>query len=566
VSTASRFLPTTRDEMDHLGWDLCDIVLITGDAYVDHPSFGTALIGRHLESLGWRVGVIPQPDWNDPEDFLRLGLPRLFVGVGSGAMDSMVNHYTSLGKPRSEDAYSEGGEPGRRPDRAVLRYVNCVQQVMPGVPVIIGGIEASLRRLSHYDFWSGKVRKSLLLDSKADLLVFGMGESAVAEAATRLSTGLTLAGIPGTAVTLGRKAWEAEPRNGIELPPHEAVIADPAAFMHMTKVIERENNPWCGSVLSQVSDSRVVVVQPPAEPLTPMEMDRLYALPFAGRPHPSYRRPVPAFEMIRSSITVVRGCAGGCSFCGLGLHQGRFITSRSPGSVLAEIRKLRGEDGFRGTITDLGGPTANMYGLGGSDEGACRTCRRNSCLDPGICGSFATDHGRFISLLRAVRAEEGVKHVFISSGVRFDLALRSVEFIRELAGHHVSGYLKIAPEHFSPEVLERMRKPGVELWREFLVLFRRFSKEAGREQFVVPYLMAAFPGCTEEHMRLAAEELKAEGIRPDKAQVFLPTPMTMATAIYLTGLDPRGAAVSVARKPSEKSRQLAYLQGAGGHS
>jgi uncharacterized radical SAM protein YgiQ len=552
--------------MDALGWDRCDIILVTGDAYVDHPSFGAAVIGRHLESLGWRVGVIPQPDWSSPEPFRRLGVPSLFVGVSAGAMDSMVNRYTSLGKPRSEDAYSEGGQPGRRPDRAVLRYVNLVQQALPGVPVIIGGIEASLRRLSHFDFWSGKVRKSLLLDTKADLLVFGMGERAVAEVASRLSSGGTLEGIPGTAIALGRKAFDEKQMSCVDLPPHEEVVADPAAFMRMTKVIERENNPWCGGVLSQCSDTRVVVVQPPAEPLTSVEMDRLYSLPFTGRPHPSYRLQVPAYEMIRNSITVVRGCAGGCSFCGLGLHQGRFITGRSQASVLAEIRRLSGDAGFRGTITDLGGPTANMYGLGGTDEGACRTCRRSSCLHPRICRSFATDHGSYIRLLRASGDVRGVKHVFVSSGVRFDLALRSEEFIRELAAEHVSGYLKIAPEHFCPEVLDLMRKPGVELWREFLGLFRRFSIEAGREQFVVPYLMAAFPGCTEEHMRLAADELRAEGTRPDKAQVFLPTPMTMATAIYLTGLDPRGGGVDVERKPSGKSRQLACLQGVGGRS
>lgn len=559
MDAADRFLPTCREEMDRLGWERCDIVLVSGDAYVDHPSFGIALIGRHLESLGWKVGILPQPDWNDPGAFAGLGVPRLFVGVGSGAMDSMVNHYTSLGKPRSEDAYSEGGRVGMRPDRAVLRYVNCVQQALPGVPVILGGIEASLRRLSHYDFWSGKVRKSILLDSKADLLVFGMGERAVAEAAERLASGTPLSAIPGTAVALGRRAFEEQPPAGIALPSHEEVASDPAAFMHMTRVIERENNPWCGAALLQAADTRLVVVQPPAEPLSTTEMDRLYSLPFERRPHPSYRLPVPAFEMIRNSITVVRGCAGGCSFCGLGLHQGRFITSRSEDSVLDEIGRLRTAGGFRGTVTDLGGPTANMYGLGGGEDSSCRTCRRGSCLHPAICPSFTTDHGRYIRLLKAAAATEGVRHVFVSSGIRFDLALRSEEFLRELVAHHVSGYLKIAPEHFAPEVLERMRKPGIDLWREFLRLFRRFSKEAGKEQYVVPYIMAAFPGCTEEHMRLAADELRTEGIRPDKTQVFLPVPMIPATAIYLTGRDPDGSEVFVARKPSEKSRQLACL-------
>jgi len=559
----ARFLPTTRDEMDRLGWDRCDVVLITGDAYVDHPSFGVPLIGRHLESLGWRVGVIAQPDWNAPDDFLRLGQPGLFAGVGSGAMDSMVNRYTSLAKPRSEDAYSEGGEPGRRPDRALLRYVNLVQRAMPGVPVVIGGIEASLRRLSHYDHWSGKVRKSILLDTKADLLVFGMGERAVAEVASRLADGRSLEGIPGTAVAMGRKAYDEGPPDCLELPSHEAVCADPAAFMRMTELVERENNPWCGAALSQAADTRVVVVRPPAPPLSREEMDRLYALPFARRPHPSYRRPIPAYEMIRDSVTVVRGCAGGCSFCGLGLHQGRFLTSRSLDSVLREVRLLASEPSFRGTVSDLGGPTANMYGLGGTDPAACRTCRRSSCLHPSVCRSFSTGHGAYVDLLDAAAAQPGVKNVFVSSGVRFDLALRDPTFLRALAARHTSGYLKIAPEHFSREVLDLMRKPGVELWREFLRLFRAASAEAGREQYVVPYLMAAFPGCTEEHMREASRELRSEGIRPDKAQVFLPTPMTMATAMYLTGLDPRGRALYVARKPSEKSRQLAALRDGG---
>lgn len=563
MTALSEFLPTSRAEMSARGWESCDIILASGDAYVDHPSFGTALIGRHLESLGYRVGIIPQPDMKRPEALLGLGKPELFVGVSSGAMDSMVNHYTSLGRLRSDDAYSEGGRPGARPDRAILKYVNAVQRTMPGVPVVIGGIEASLRRLAHYDFWSDRMRKSILLDSKATILVFGMGERASAEIAARISRGEELHGIPGTALAMSRKAFEvAPPASFIELPSFEDAGTDPETFMEMTKLIERENNPWCGSVLCQAADSRMVIVQPPAEPLSTGEMDRLYSLPFVRKPHPSYREPIPAFGMINNSVTVVRGCAGGCSFCGLGLHQGRFMSSRSPGSVLEEVRRLGQEKYFRGTVTDLGGPTANMYGLGGRDPGACRTCRRSSCLHPRICRSFGTDHRHYIELLGAVSRLKGVKNVFVSSGVRFDLALESKEFIRELARHYVSGYLKIAPEHFSPEVLSLMRKPGVEKWREFLRLFREYSAEAGKKQYVVPYIMAAFPGCTLNHMHETAAELKSEGIRPDKAQVFLPTPMTMATAMYVTGLDPvTGDKLSVPRTPSKKKRQLESLQG-----
>jgi len=563
MTAPARFLPTSRAEMDALGWKTCDIILVTGDAYVDHPSFGIALIGRHLESIGYRVGIIAQPDPASSSDLLRLGKPMLFTGVSSGAMDSMVNHYTSLGRLRSDDAYSEGGRPGARPDRAVLKYVNAVQRTMPGVPVVIGGIEASLRRFTHYDYWSDRMRKSILFDSKATILVYGMGEKASAEIASRLSKGDGMEGIPGTAVLLSRKMFEsAPPDNFTELPSHEEVCSDPETFMRMTKVIEKEHNPWCGSVLCQGADTRVVIVQPPAEPLSTQEMDRLYSLPFARRPHPSYRQKVPAFEMIRDSITVVRGCGGGCSFCGLGLHQGRFITSRSQESVLNEVRSLSRERYFRGTVSDLGGPTANMYGLGGTDPGACRTCRRSSCLHPRLCRSFGTNHQQYIDLLRSVSKLKGVKNVFVSSGVRFDLALESRKFIRELARSYVSGYLKIAPEHFSPAVLRLMRKPGVEKWREFLRIFREYSDEEGREQYVVPYIMAAFPGCTVNHMHEAAAELRSEGIRPDKAQVFLPTPMIMATTIYVAGLDPQtGEKLSVARTPSKKKRQLECLQG-----
>lgn len=554
-------LPISRVEMDDLGWEVCDIILITGDAYVDHPSFGTALIGRYLEGLGYRVGIIPQPDISASEDFLRLGVPRLFVGISSGAMDSMVNHYTSLKRIRSNDAYSEGGIPGKRPDRAVLKYVNMVQKTMPGVPIVIGGMEASMRRLSHFDFWSEKVRKSILLDSKAQILIYGMGEKAVGEIADRISEGSDLKGIKGTAIYMSSKAMnDSDISDYTELPSHEEVIRSPQAFMEMTKLIEIESSPWSGSTLVQKADSRTIVVYPPQPPLSTSEMDRIYDLPFSRKPHPVYQVEIPAFRMIRNSITVVRGCAGGCSFCALGLHQGKTISSRSIESVLREVSKLKLESYFRGTVTDLGGPTANLYGMGCTNREAEKKCKRNSCLYPGICQHFTTDHGPYLSLLDSVLRVEGVSNVFVSSGIRFDVALRDLRFIERLTANHVSGLLKIAPEHFSREVLKLMRKPGPDLFRDFKDLFEKYSKKAGKKQYIEPYILVAFPGCGMNQMHMTARELERQNMRPEKSQVFLPTPLTMATAMYFTGLHPdTGESIYVARKPSSRKRQLACL-------
>nr|HPH40560.1 YgiQ family radical SAM protein [Candidatus Fermentibacter daniensis] len=374
-ATEDRFLPVDRAGMDARGWDACDAVIVTGDAYVDHPSFGAAIIGRHLESLGYRVGILAQPDWSRPESFLALGVPRLFTGITSGAMDSMVNHYTSFNRIRSDDAYTPGGRAGARPDRAVIVYANAVRRVMPGIPIVLGGIEASLRRLSHYDFWSDKIRRSVLLDSRADILVYGMGERQIGEIAARLSEGRDLDGISGTAVWAGASG-ATPPPGAVVLPSHEDVVASPRAFMEMTLAVEAEASPWCGRPLVQMSDTRMVLVQPPSPPLSREEMDVLYSLPFTRMPHPSYREPVPAWEMIRDSVTAVRGCAGGCSFCALGLHQGRHIVSRSEESVLAEVRRIAAQSSFRGTISDIGGPTANMYGLRCGNPEAEKNCRR----------------------------------------------------------------------------------------------------------------------------------------------------------------------------------------------
>ena len=382
---AAPFLPVTKKEMESLGWDTCDIILVTGDAYVDHPSFGAALIGRYLESMGYRVGVIPQPDISSTEDFLQLGIPELFVGVTSGAMDSMVNHYTSLNRIRSNDAYSEGGKPGKRPDRALLKYVNLAQRTMPGVPVVIGGIEASLRRFSHYDYWSDRVRKSIILDTKASILVYGMGEKATGSIADALSSGRNIHGIRGTAVYTSAKALgEMDTGKHIELPSHEEVTRNSDAFMEMTKLLESEISPCSGSTVIQRADSRAVIVYPPQYPLNTEEMDRIYELPYSREPHPIYTDVIPAFRMIQNSISVVRGCAGGCSFCALGLHQGKMISSRSRASVVREVETLTGKRYFSGTVTDLGGPTANLYGLGCAGGKALEKCRRYSCLFPDI--------------------------------------------------------------------------------------------------------------------------------------------------------------------------------------
>lgn len=555
------FLPVDRAGMEARGWDACDAVIVTGDAYVDHPSFGAAIIGRHLESLGYRVGIVAQPDWRNPGSFLALGIPRLFVGITSGAMDSMVNHYTSFNRIRSDDAYTPGGAAGARPDRAVIVYANAVRRAMPGVPMVLGGIEASLRRLSHYDFWSETTRRSVLLDTRADILVYGMGERQIGEIAARLSEGRGLDGIPGTAVWMGASG-ATPPPGAVVLPSHEEVVSSPRAFLDMTLAIEREASPWCGRPLVQMSDTRMTLVHRPAEPLSGEEMDALYALPFTRRPHPSYTEPVPAWEMIRDSVTAVRGCAGGCSFCALGLHQGRHLVSRSPESVLDEVRVLAGQDWFRGTVSDIGGPTANMYGLRCTNPEAERKCRRPSCLYPSPCRYFPTGQTAYADLLDAAAKIPGVKRTLVGSGLRLDLAALDPAFVRRLACGHVGGQLKVAPEHFSARVLELMRKPGIATWRRFLDLFREASE--GREQYVLPYVMAAFPGCGMDDMDEAAAELVRCGLSPRQVQAFLPTPMTLATCMYATGLASDGSAIDVVRKPSEKKRQIDVLLGLSG--
>lgn len=551
----------TRDEMAELGWDQLDVLLVTGDAYVDHPSFGAAVIGRVLLDRGYRTGILSQPDWLDPESFLAMGRPRLFAGITSGNMDSMVNHYTSLGRIRSNDAYTEGGAAGKRPDRALLVYTNCVQRVMKGLPVVLGGIEASLRRVSHYDFWSNRLKKSILLDTKASILVYGMGETQIIEIARRLDAGENLEGIPGTATAVHSGKFQA--RDGdVVLPSHEELLKDPVKLMGLTRAVEDNQNPWLAARLIQMADSRTVVVEPPALPLTTSQLDRVYSLPYTRMPHPSHKVEIPAFTMIRDSITVVRGCSGGCSFCAIGLHQGKYPVSRSRQSVLEEVKAVAAVPGFRGIISDLGGPTANLYGLGCSNREQMEKCTRVSCLFPEICPMFRTDHSQYIELLDAAEKEPGVRQVFISSGIRHDVALKDPQFIKRLASRNISGHLRIAPEHTHDRILELMRKPGRDVWRRFAELFREEAEKGGKERYIMPYIIAAFPGCTTGDMQAARSFILEQGPLPRQIQIFLPTPMTAATAMYFTGISCiDGEPLRVPVKPSEKQKQKDIVLG-----
>jgi uncharacterized radical SAM protein YgiQ len=545
------FLPTTRAEMDALGIDELDILIVTGDAYVDHPAFGPVLIARFLQGRGYRVGVIAQPRWTDPADIARMGRPRLFVGISAGNLDSMLNKLTAQKKVRGEDQYSPGGRTNARPNRATIVYSNLARQAFPGLPIVLGGIEASLRRIAHYDYWSDSVRRSILLDAKADLLVFGMGERPAWEIAQRLAAGekaSQLTDVRGTAhVKKNRREWEpllaAESRyvtdgGVVILPSYEEVTADKRKFAAMSRAFQYETNAHNGRPLLQVHGDEAVYFNPPALPLSEAEMDALYDLPFLRRPHPSYEEPIPAFETVRNSIVTMRGCFGGCTFCSITEHEGRIIQSRSADSVLREVRALSRMDGFRGTITDVGGPTANMYQMRCKDEQTESACRRLSCVHPGICENLHTDHAPLVDLLRKVRQEKGIKKVYVASGIRYDLAERSPEFVRELARHHTGGQLSVAPEHSSPEVLKKMKKPGIESYERFAQAFCQASEAAGKEQYLIPYFITGHPGSTLEDTIDLAVYLKRNNLRPRQVQDFIPTPMAIATAMYYTGLDP----------------------------
>jgi uncharacterized radical SAM protein YgiQ len=597
----------SRAEMDALGWDACDVILITGDAYIDHPSFGMALVGRLLEAQGFRVGIISQPDWHSAEAFRALGKPRLYFGVTAGNMDSMVNRYTADRKIRSDDAYTANGEPNKRPDRAVTVYSQRAREAYPDTAVVIGSIEASLRRIAHSDYWSDKVRRSVLPDSKADMLIFGNAERALVDLTHRMAAGEDIKNIRdlrGTAFmapsgwlpgadwgeqnstrveTPGKidppidpyammpenketcasdsakkeaevvkpirimsreerlaMAKEKHSKTVVRLPAYDVVKDDPVMYAHASRVFHLESNPGNARALVQAHGERDVWLNPPPLPLAMDEMDGVYDMNYARAPHPSYGKArIPAWEMIRFSVNIMRGCFGGCTFCSITEHEGRIIQSRSEPSILREIEHIRDKTkGFTGTISDMGGPTANMYRLACKEKSIEESCRRLSCVYPSICVNLGTDHSKLISLYRKARAIPGVKKVLISSGLRYDLAVRSPEYVKELVTHHVGGLLKIAPEHTEENTLSKMMKPGIGAYDEFKEMFDRFSLEAGKKQYLIPYFIAAHPGTTDEDMLNLALWLKKNNFRLDQVQTFMPTPMAMATTMYHTRKNP----------------------------
>ena len=630
------FLPMSRAEMDQLGWDACDIILVTGDAYIDHPSFGMALVGRLLEAQGFRVGIISQPDWHSAKDFQRLGQPKLFYGITAGNMDSMVNRYTADRKIRSDDAYTPNAEPNKRPDRAVVVYSQRAREAYPDTTVIIGSIEASLRRIAHYDYWSDKVRRSVLPDSKADLLIFGNAERALIEVAHRLAKGEPASqirdvrgtafmtpknwlpgddwqvvdstqidrpgriephtdpyamaeggpstpkdGVPASTTLVQEQPVRFMPRadqiaahkkvrqhTAIRLPAYEQVSVDPVLYAHASRVFHLESNPGNARPLIQAHGERNVWLNPPPIPLTTPEMDGVFDLPYARAPHPSYGdAKIPAWEMIRFSVNIMRGCFGGCTFCSITEHEGRIIQSRSEDSILKEIEAIRDKTpGFTGIISDVGGPTANMYQLTCKDPKIESSCRKLSCVYPDICDNLNTDHGPLIQLYRKARALPGIKKILVGSGLRYDLAVRSPEYIKELVTHHVGGYLKIAPEHTETGPLSKMMKPGMGAYDRFKQLFEAASKAAGKEQYLIPYFIAAHPGTSDEDMLNLALWLKRNNFRLDQVQTFLPTPMALATTMYhsrknpLRGLKGGGEDVEVIREGRRRRLHKAFLR------
>jgi uncharacterized radical SAM protein YgiQ len=645
------YLPRNRAEMDALGWEACDIILVSGDAYVDHPSFGMALVGRLLEDQGFRVGMLDQPAYDDPEAFREFGPPTLFFGVTAGNMDSLVNHYTSDKKPRSDDAYTPGGLAGKRPDRATIVYTQRCREAYPEVPVIIGGIEASLRRLAHFDYWSGKIRRSLLVDTGADLLIFGNAERALVEVAHRVARGehpRQILDVRGTAVrrpvgadgpldaapgefiveasdTVDQVgavdalpnpyATEAEMRQAgsppgseaagalmaavetqpgraepmpsraelvqlrkkrlthprektiLRLPSSDALKKDKVLYAHASRVFHLEANPHNARCLVQRNGDIDVFVNPPPFPLSSEEMDHIYELPYQKLPHPAHQgRSLPAYEMIRFSVTILRGCFGGCSFCSITEHEGRIIQNRSEASVLREVEALRDVAGFTGAVSDLGGPTANMYRLACKSREIEQKCRKPSCVYPGVCDNLNTDHSPLIQLYRKARAISGIKKISIASGLRYDLAIKSPEYVKELVTHHVGGYLKIAPEHIAEGPLSMMMKPGVGSYYRFKEMFEKYSEAAGKKQYLIPYFIAAHPGTRDEDMLELALWLKKNGYRADQVQAFLPGPMSYAAAMYHSEKNPLRPVkrdspdVPIARSPEQRRLHKAFLR------
>ena len=558
--SSTSFLPIDRREMERRGWDELDVIFVSGDAYIDHPAFGIPLLARYLEAHGFRVGIIAQPNWRNTESFRVLGRPRLFFAVSAGAMDSMVAHYTPARKLRHDDAYTPGNRHGARPNRATIVYTSRLKEAFRETPVIIGGIEASLRRFAHYDFWEDKVRRSILFDAKADLLVYGMGERPLLELAGRARNGeplRSMTDVRGTAY-IGRS--EVSPSLARHLPSFEEVAADPGTFADAFRVIAGEQNPYCGKTLVQSHADRQLVCNPPSLPLSGDELDAVYALPFTRLPHPAYKEPIPAYDQIKASVTIHRGCYGGCAFCAITHHQGKIIQSRSVASVVREVLSLCGQKWFRGTVTDLGGPTANMYGTGCMSPAAQAACRRDSCLYPSPCRHLRMSDTQASELLRAVRRVAGVKLAAVSSGIRYDLLSGQPEYFRELLAHHVGGLLKVAPEHLVENVTAAMRKPGRHAFELFLAAFEKESGRVGRRQHVVPYLMSGHPGCTLSDMVDLALLLKKLRLKVEQVQDFTPTPGSLATCMYHAGIDPHsGRQIYVARSDKEKRLQKSLL-------
>lgn len=648
------FLPTNRVEMEQLGWDSCDVIIVTGDAYVDHPSFGMAVIGRVLEAQGFRVGIISQPDWTSKDDFMALGRPNLFWGVTAGNMDSMINRYTADRKRRSDDAYTPGGTGGKRPDRSSIVYSQRCREAYSDVPIIMGGIEASLRRIAHYDYWQDKVRRSILMDAKADLVLYGNAERAIVEIAYRLARGEAVESIrdvrgtaylcdavpqdyhildstsvdepgvvepardpyamevpqaacssndaasapgsfpspvpaPQDAVSVGgsdtialappkrrilplkltpKEVLQDRDHLVIRLPAYDAVKDDPVLYAHASRVLHLETNPGNARALMQAHGDRLVWINPPPIPLSTEEMDYIFDLPYARVPHPAYGgERIPAYEMIRFSVNIMRGCFGGCTFCSITEHEGRIIQNRSQDSILREIEAIRDKvPGFTGVISDLGGPTANMYRIACKSRAVEAACRKPSCVYPDICPNLNTDHRHTIDLYRKARDLPGVKKILVASGLRYDLAIQDPEYVKELVSHHVGGYLKIAPEHTETGPLSKMMKPGMGSYDAFKALFEKYSKEAGKEQYLIPYFIAAHPGTTDEDMMNLALWLKRNGFRADQVQNFYPSPMATATAMYHSGKNPlrkvtrKAEDISVAKGERQRRLHKAFLR------
>jgi len=554
----------TMDEAAARGWEEVDIVFVTGDAYVDHPSFAMGILGRVLEAHGFRVGIVAQPDWQSCDAWRTFGMPRLFFAISAGNMDSMINHYTANRKVRNDDAYSPGGRIGLRPDRATLAYCQRAREAYKGVPIIAGGVEASLRRLAHYDYWSDTVKRSILLDAKADLVAFGMGESVIVEIARRLQAGESvcdLRDMRGVAYALGAKETAPIGKDVAVLPSYEEVKSDKRAFAEATRRIHLETNPYNAKTLVQYHDRQAVVCNPPRLPESQQAMDEFYDLPYTRKPHPSYKESIPAFQVVKDSVTIMRGCFGGCTYCSITTHQGRIIQSRSRDSIKREVAAMGRQEEFKGVVSDLGGPTANMYEMRCKDPAIEAICRRLSCVHPKLCPLLDTSHDALIEVMKDSREQKGIRKVLIASGVRMDLAQLSPKYMEELTAHHVGGHLKVAPENTDKATLSLMKRPGLENFEQFAKDFRAESDRANKEQYLVPYFISAHPGNTLEAMIELALFLKNHGYRPDQVQDFIPAPFDIAACMYHTGLDPMTMKpVYVAKFLRDRKLQRALMQ------